>query len=97
MGAQREFELKDGANGRRLRRLPISAFTRVFDAQWAILDFKFSLRLPASVRFKGSSASPALQILARTDHHRPPRKKRPLTPAAARPAISSRLMVVGLL
>jgi tripartite-type tricarboxylate transporter receptor subunit TctC len=53
MRAQREFELKDG---------PISALTRVFEALWgrrrrrspkALLDFKFSLRLPLSVRFKG--------------------------------------------
>jgi hypothetical protein len=42
IGAQREFELKDGAKRRRLRRLPK-----------AILDFKFSLRLRLAVRFKG--------------------------------------------
>jgi hypothetical protein len=53
IGAQRELELEDGPKGRRLRRLPISAFARVFDALRAILDFKFSLRLPSSVRFKG--------------------------------------------
>src|SRR4029077_2878289 len=53
IGAQREFELKDGAKRRRLRRSPVSALTRVFDALWAILDFEFSLRLRSSVRFKG--------------------------------------------
>jgi len=36
---------KDGAKRRRLRRWPK-----------AILDFKFSLRLPSSMRFKGDSA-----------------------------------------
>jgi hypothetical protein len=41
MRAQREFELKDGAKRRRLRRSPK-----------AILDFKFSLRWRSSVRFK---------------------------------------------
>jgi hypothetical protein len=50
--AQREFEVKDGAKRRRLRRSPISAFTRVFDALWAILEFKFSLRSNLTVRFK---------------------------------------------
>src|ERR1700685_3630581 len=50
--AQREFEVKDGAKRRRLRRSPISAFTRVFDALWAILEFKFSLRSNVTVRFK---------------------------------------------
>src|SRR5580700_10161397 len=45
IGAQREFELKD-----RLRRPPEAAALR------AVLDFKFSLRLPLSVRFKEESA-----------------------------------------
>src|SRR4029077_18877794 len=40
--AQREFELKDGPKGRRLRR-----------SLKAILDFKFSLRSRSTVRFKG--------------------------------------------
>jgi hypothetical protein len=42
IGAQKEFELKDGPKGRRLRRSPK-----------AILDFKFFLRLRLTVRFKG--------------------------------------------
>jgi hypothetical protein len=51
MRAQREFELKDGAKRRRLRRLPK-----------AILDFKFSLRLRLSMRFKGESAFAGVSI-----------------------------------
>jgi len=43
MKAQREFELKDGPKGRRLRRLPK-----------AILNFKFFLRSRPTVRFKES-------------------------------------------
>src|SRR5580700_118020 len=39
--AQREFEVKDGTKRRRLRRSPK-----------AILEFKFSLRSNAAVRFK---------------------------------------------
>jgi hypothetical protein len=39
--AQREFEVKDGAKRRRLRRLPK-----------AILEFKFSLRSLLTARFK---------------------------------------------
>src|SRR5580658_10338963 len=41
IGAQKEFELKDGPKGRRLRRSPK-----------AILDFKFFLRLRLTVQFK---------------------------------------------
>jgi hypothetical protein len=67
MGAQREFELKDGANGRRLRRLPISAFTRVFDALWAILDFKFSLRLGQPRDLRKTPLVPAPKIALNRD------------------------------
>jgi hypothetical protein len=51
IAAQREFEVKDGPKGRRLRRLPK-----------AILDFKFSLRSQLIVRFKEESAPRAVYI-----------------------------------
>ena len=69
--AQREFELKDGAKRRRLRRLPK-----------AILDFKFSLRCgqPCDLRNCGCRAAiPAVSQLsylrAPTDYAAPPRSR----------------------